>query len=128
MPFLISAIDQIALEKQRDVLLVRFESPGLFPPDNINQLDSRNAFLGWATREGIKTTPCAPPSNSGWMCGYFGDLYIDVIADENDPDYCKLKAYLENDDGSMRQQGITFWQLPLAVARKMANEYKPRDW
>jgi hypothetical protein len=105
MPYLIAAIDQIARELKRDVLLVRFDIPGFFPPDNFEQLESRKAFLKWASGEGIRAIPCGPPSNSGWVCGYFGDLYVDVISDDDNPDYQKLRAHLENEDGSMRQPG-----------------------
>ncbi len=62
------------------------------------------------------------------MEGYFGQLYIDVPYDRNNPDYQKLEAMLENADGTSKTPGVIFCYLPLKDAIKNAHHDAPGYW
>ncbi len=61
-------------------------------------------------------------------CPYFGDVYIDIPFDENDPQYLIVQDYLENSDGTMRDKQVYFCYLPLEVAMKNAHHDEPGFW
>jgi hypothetical protein len=110
MPRILNNIDQIALEKQRDVLYLLYHKSynDSFHNEDLSlkfhyetciarqqliewlekhEIDFSECF-GWSTRSGIMSMP------------YLGELYLDVPFDEADPKYQLLYNYLENSDGS----------------------------
>jgi hypothetical protein len=137
MPMLIQYIDEIAREKQRDVLYIKFV------PENCGIHDSmitwlkhdyrhqsrRAEVLSWLDTHDIPWQMC------GWVadeniieCPYFGDVYIDIPFDENDPQYQIVRDYLENSDGTMRDEHVYFCYLPLAKAMENAHHDEPGFW
>ena len=122
MPMLIDCIDQIARNKQRDVIYVMFGEPGYTSREDFELLEDwehcevRQYLLRWFEENGIAAVPCGGFSSDGWIEGYFGHLYLDVPYDSNNADYQKLENLLEHEDGSTKLPGVMFCCLPLAVA------------
>ncbi len=132
MPQLIKRIDEIAIEKQRDVLYVRFTKEPFVSDDEPYErfrewrnCAARQAFLQWRQDNNIAAIPCGPPSIvNGWIIeGYFGDLYLDVPFKTDNADFQKLSAHLEFPDGNMKQPHICFCYFPLEVAERYKREY-----
>jgi hypothetical protein len=125
-------IDKIARDKNRDVLFIVFK-------DAKNEIDEefsydyetdsvRAEFLLWLNQNNIPYQKCGPiASVNGWE-SYRGQLYIDVPMDENDQRYQKLNNHLENQDGTMKIAGISYYYIPLKVAMKNAHHDEPGFW
>jgi len=114
LPQLIQHIDDIARAKGRDILFVRFtqlEDP--FSGEDAEDCAERNHLITFLDQQGIPWEPSAPPSNSGWLTGYFGDIYIDVPYDTEHPLYQILQAHLEFPDGTLRNPEVRFLIWPL---------------
>ena len=134
MPMLIQYIDKIAVQKQRDVLLVRFTKAPFVgneeypePVEDWEKCSARQVFLQWCQDNSILATPCGPASNSGWIVGYFGDLYIDVPNEPDNADFHKLSDHLEHPDGRMKQPHDTFYLFPLDVAEHCQHKSQSGD-
>ncbi|ENU89623.1 hypothetical protein F884_01765 [Acinetobacter sp. CIP 102143] len=126
MPRILKNIDQIALEKQRDVLYLLFHKNynDIFHNEDLSlkfhyetcivrqqliewlekhEIDFSECF-GWSSRSGIMSMP------------YLGEIYLDVPFDEANPKYQLLYNHLENSDGSMKIEGVTWYYCPLSEA------------
>jgi hypothetical protein len=139
MPQIIEMIDAIARKKGRDVLYLTFyplsksdsghpvpDAPEVFKYKNNK---TREEVIQWLEANGVAWQPCGP-FDPGWiiMEGYCGDIYLDVPFDQNNEDFQKLTAYLENPDGSMKIQNVTFWALPLERAMINKHQDEPGYW
>lgn len=121
MPLLIKDIDKISREKSRDVLYVHFDKE-VFPETHKEEIPSR--FLSFLEDIDVEVYPCMPFYEGFWIFegGCIDHYYIDVPYDENHEKYILVRDFLENPDGSMRFDGITFYLLPLEMA--MENKHK----
>lgn len=129
MPQLIEHIDAIARRKNRDVLSIQFHpnSPGSLSYRHENDPERRRV-IDWLNAHGIEWQPCGDVASEGRMMHYLGEIYIDVPFDPEDPEFRKLRDYLENPDGTMRNPRVTFMCLPLRAAMKNAHHDKPGFW
>lgn len=139
MPQIIRYIDAIAREKKRDVLLIQFGPEGPLmslddsEPDRLSyEYDEdpwRQEVIRWLDQQGIPWEKCAPFVTCSCSLGYMGDIYVDVPYDEQNSVYQMLRDYLENPDGSMRdEEHVRFYLLPLEWAMKNANQNEPGFW
>lgn len=136
MPQLIEHIDAIARQKQRDVLFLQFSDPvdqqgeddGRLVCADWKSSAGRLAVIRWLDDNRIAWHPCGDVADVNYMRSYAGHIYIDVPFDETDPVYQKLRAYLENPDGSMRRPGVLFFALQLHIAMKNAHHDEPGFW
>jgi hypothetical protein len=152
MPMLIEHIDAIARKKQRDVLFIKFrlrrppwgllnadgddENSATSPPESTEDNepvaegeDLRRTVCQWLTDQGIPWKPCAGFADENTLIG--GDqglIYLDLPFDDNDPQYQKVRDYLEYPDGHMRFASVTFCYLPLEMAMKNAHHDEPGFW
>lgn len=134
MPFLIENIDAIARKKQRDVLFVTFH-PKQSDDDDSWELSHdwendpmREVVCNWLTEHHIAWQMCGYVADECCMCSYEGQIYLDVPYDDNDPLYVLVRDYLENPDGSMRFETVSFWCLPLITAMENAHHDEPGFW
>ncbi|MDH0719790.1 hypothetical protein [Acinetobacter junii] len=126
MPRILKNIDQIALEKQRDVLYVLFHSSynDIFNNEDLTlkfhyeTCMARQQLIEWLEKHEIDFSECFGwSSRSGIMSmPYLGEIYLDVPFDEANPKYQLLYNHLENSDGSMKVQGIEWFYYPLEKA------------
>ena len=118
MPQLILPIDEIARQKQRDVLFVAF--PGLQSGDDPNlkrdTYKPRKQVIAFLKANHLPWSPCAYPSNSGWMSEPMEMIYLDIPYDLANPQYQKVAEYLETPEGTPRDPRVRFKYMPLANA------------
>ena len=104
MPQLIQHIDKIAARLRRPVRMLRFG-----PDDQLGDREEtaakREHALERLRQVGIASTPCAPPSPSGWM-GRLGDVYFDVLWKPSKAAYEEIVAIFKERDGAMRDADV----------------------
>lgn len=137
MPQLIKHIDQIAREKQRDVLYLEF-NPERNEDDFFGDNNGRYSFendsirtkiLDDLTKMGIAWMYYFPFMDENFiLMGYDGQVYVDVPYDKDLPLYQKLESYLEHPDGTMRFKSVRFYIVPLSAAMKNAHHDEPGFW
>lgn len=128
MPQLLKHIDQIAREKQRDVLTIEFHDKASGFKLDYHQNESRKIILDWFIANGIPHYECGPYASETRMESYRGQIYIDVPYDKSDPLYQKVESFLENPDGSMKFERAWFCYLLLDVCMKNAHHDEPGFW
>ena len=114
---LIKFIDQIAREKQRDVLYVQFDRK-VYSSDNYEKWKARTRFIHWLQQNSIFYEECGGFASENSIESYRGQLYIDIAYDESLTEYQKLSEYLEYADGRMKIKGLLFCYVPLEKAMK----------
>lgn len=117
MPALIEHIDAIARSKQRDLLYLEFDAHA-----------GRAQVLAWLDLHGMPWQECGPFCDGSGMQSYRGQVYIEVPYDESLPQYRELRDYLEHADGSMRQDGVRFYAMPLSMAMRNVHHDEPGFW
>lgn len=137
MPQLLEYIDAIARKKKRDVLYLIFHRKNngveIVEDDSWLNYDfrkdtRRKQVLKWFDAHGVPWQKCGPVARENGFDSYLGEVYIDVPFDENDQQYCKVRDYLENPDGSMRFKSVMFCYLPLEHAMRNAHHDEPGFW
>ena len=85
--------------------------------------------MEWLDKNNISYKQCGGIACDGVISApWEGEIYIDVIFDEDNEDYKKLVAFLENEDGSMRIPKVKFYYLALEVALKNKHHDEPGYW
>lgn len=128
MPQLIQHIDQIARQKQRDVLLIQFDWELIEDYGCWDEVPIRQQIVAWLETEGILWQPCAHFAIENGLLSYCGQIYVDVPYGEGNADFKKLSAYLEHEDGTMRWPEVAFCYLTLDTAMKNAHHDEPGFW
>lgn len=119
MPQQLQHIDQIARDKNRDVLFLHFEH---YQEDEAGDDPIREIVITWLEDHDIQFVPCMGLEQESLVDVYSGDLYIDLAVDEEDPIYQALCEYLEDDEGNMRLDGVLFFVLSLDLALEIDAE------
>lgn len=127
MPMLIEHIDAIARKKGRDVLYVIFHQR-LSQSIAWEASPVRQRIIGWLDENRIGWMPCGQAADERILCGYLGQICIDVPFDEANPDYRRVRDYLEHPDGSMAIDGAMFCYYPLDQAMQNAHHDAPGYW
>lgn len=138
MPMILQYIDAIARQKKRDVLFLKFD-PGALGIDQFydlgrdwNKFPARMKVTEWLDENKIDWMPCGGVAslNCGLMSGSDGRIYMDVPFDTDNEVYKKVSAYLENEDGTVREEhaGIGFFYYPLEMAMKNSAHDQPGFW
>jgi len=132
MPMLIEHIDAIARKKGRDVLFLNFtqghSDDDPFPNVDWDVLPVRQQVIAWLVQNQIEWNMCGHIASENVMCGYRGQIYIDVPFDTVNPVFQKLSGYLETPDGEMKISGVVFCYLPLEMAMQNAHYDEPGFW
>lgn len=122
MSLVLQHIDQIALQKNRDVLFIHFEDY-----QEQQQDSTRQQVLSWLDQNGIEYVPCMGLAEEGYIDSYMGDVYVDVLFDGEDPLYQELSQYLEDEQGNMKIEGVYFFLLSLETAQELEAARQPED-
>ena len=131
MPMLIEHIDAIARKKQRDVLSIDFHPATVYEDwgsYNFERDPNRKRVISWLKKHKIEWRACGEVASENSMCSYLGQIYIDVPFDESNPQYQLVRDYIENPDGTMRNEQVVFRYLPLEHAMKNAHHDEPGFW
>lgn len=132
MPQILKTLDEIAREKQRDVLCVMFfDRQGPFPePLNAARRRRRAASIQFLDGHSIPWCECFEPASKNlFIYPYCGSIYLDVPYDVADPAYRLVADYLETPDGEPRHKEARFCVLTLDAAIKKADDRPdPEDW
>jgi hypothetical protein len=137
MPQLLRHIDAIARQECRDVLFVTFYPDDLSLSELQTFIDSipdwetlpiRKQITEWLDTQKISWEPCGERASENSIIPYLGTIYIKLPYDEQNPDYQKLRDYLENPDGSMRFDTARFCYTPLSSAMENAHHDEPGFW
>lgn len=128
MPQLIKYLDKIAREKQRDVLCISCIDKYMALDDLLDMdFDQHKPYVDVTTWLDVNKMQWQP-------CGFQNDvvksgrIYVDVPYDEADPMYRKLADHLENPDGSMKIEGVTFYYMLQEEAMKYAEQEEAGYW
>ncbi len=127
MPRILKHVDQIAREKNRDVLYVAFDNE-IYDGYDYKEWVSRRQLVQWLENHQISYIECSHVASENYMESYRGEIYIDVPYDENNPTYIQVRDYLENPDGSSRIPGLIFYLLPLEIAMRNKHHDEPGFW
>jgi hypothetical protein len=127
MPRILKHVDQIAREKNRDVLYVAFDNE-IYDGYDYKEWVSRTQLILWLENYQIRYIECSHVASENYMESYRGEIYIDVPYDENNPTYIQVRDYLENPDGSSRIPGLIFYLLPLEIAMRNKHHDEPGFW
>lgn len=127
MPQVIRHIDAIAREKKRDVLFVIFHE-NLGDDIDWEELPIRKTIIDWLDKHGMQWECCGHYASENMMCSYRGQIYIDVSFDESNPEYQKLRDFLEHPDGTMRYAGMKFCYDTLDHAMENLHHDAPGFW
>ena len=128
MPQILKTIDQIAREKQRDVLLVTFHKEGIsLFNDNFSyeECDERKVLIQWLDENRINFQESFGFAPGAMMMDYWGQIYLDVPYDESNPQYQLLSQYLEHPDGSSKIPDVRLYALKLELAMKYKDDDDP---
>ena len=132
MPQLLKTLDDIAREKQRDVLCVMFFDPKKRIPKNLNPAKRklRAALIEFLDQHSIAWSECFDSASPNLLIyPYLGSIYLDVPHDLADPAYRLIADYLETPDGEPRTKDIRFGVRTLDAAIKNAEgRLDPEDW
>jgi hypothetical protein len=132
MPQLLKTLDEIAREKQRDVLCVMFFDPRRLIPKQLSvaRRKLRSELIQFLDDHSISWSECFDPACENLLIYPFaGSIYLDVPYDLADPSYRLIAAYLETPDGKSRYEDMHFGVRTLAAAIKNAEgRLDPEDW
>lgn len=134
MPQIIQYIDAIARKKKRAVLFIGFgpqdKSADMFSDNSYDYFtdERRTEVLEWLTQNNILWEKCGPFVTASFCFGYLGDVYLDIPYNVENEQYQLVREYIENPDGSMRDERVTWYYLPLEHAMKNAYQDEPGFW
>ena len=137
MPQLLRHIDAIARQEGRDVLFVKFYPVMRSFPNwdtlisSIPKWDTlpiRKQIIEWLDSQKLGWEPCGEWASENTMLPYLGTIYIKIPYDEENPDYRRLRNYLEKPDGSMRFDSANFCVTTIADAMENSHHDEPGFW
>src|SRR5690554_6266746 len=121
LPQLIYSTDEIGVREQRDILFLSFrdipESKSL-DDQPWERISARQTIFHWLEEQGVAWEPCLHCSPGTLATPYRGAIYLDVVPDEGSEGYQQLLAFLEDESGRCRFEGVDFWLVPLKKSLK----------
>jgi hypothetical protein len=126
MPQLIRTPEQIFREEGKDIYQIRFTSAGDeedFFESASKDSPGREEILDWlkANIPGTHVEPLAPSEESGYICGYFGDLRVDFSESE----LAVFCARWEDADGGSLDPRFQCFLWPYSYWLEKVKKYVP---
>jgi hypothetical protein len=119
---ILRTIEQIARDKQRDVVYVTFSGYNgdwRHPvPYWVSKEHPRHKITEWLIHNDVDWEDCHEFHIPEAHETYHGHFYIDIIHDKNDPTFQKLVSFLEDENGKVKPEfgeGTKFCLLPISV-------------
>jgi hypothetical protein len=132
MPQILNTLDEIAREKQRDVLCVMFFDPKKGIPKHLSaaRRNLRAALIQFLEDHSIAWSECFDPGCENLLFyPYYCSIYLDVPYDLADPAYRLVADYLETPDGKPRTKDMHFGIRTLdAAIKRGGTQLVPEDW
>ena len=132
MPQLLKTLDEIAREKQRDVLCVRFFDPRRLIPKPLTaaRRKLRSELIQFLDDHSISWSECFDPATENMLIYPFsGSIYLDVPYDLAEPAYRLLADYLETPDCKPKYEDMHFCVRTLEAAIKsVEGRLDPEEW
>jgi hypothetical protein len=134
MAELIEHIDAIARAERRDVLYIEFHRKDWYDwgSDSLHVYQYKNdarreQVLTWLDEHGISWRKCGPFFRDKGLVRqpYLGEICLDIPFDESDAGYCLVRDYLENPDGSMRDENVRLYVITLEKALGNVHKAEP---
>jgi len=127
MPMTIEHIDKISRDKKRDVIFINFDRK-VYPSFDYQEYEERTNLINWLDENNIKYSLCGSiASENGWE-SYRGQLYLDVVIDENNEQYKLICEHMDNPDGTFKIKGVESWIFPLKKALENKHHDEPGFW
>lgn len=124
MPQLIRHIDEIARQKQREVIFLGFSNNEWAASNKA----AREKAITWLEANTIPYEPCGLMANEQCMPSYEGHLYLDIPHDQDNPLFQTLLAHFENEDGSSKVPHTLIYSMDLSMALKNKHHDEPGFW
>ena len=125
MPQLLKTLDEIAREKQRDVLCVTFFEAGKPIPRKLSPARRalRSELIQYLDDHSISWSECFDPASENLLIYPYSDsIYLDVPYDLADPGYRLVADYLETPGGEPKYEDMHFCVRTLVAAIKTADD------
>ena len=121
-------IDQIARQKQRDVLIIEFHNAEIGFKLDYTLNAARKKIIEWFTANDIPHCECGGYASETLLESYRGQIYIDIPYDKTDAMFQKVESFLEHPDGTMKFEGAWFCHFPLDLCMKNSHHDLPGFW
>jgi len=121
VPQLVATTFEIGVRERRDILFLSFRDiPDPRSPEDEpwEHIPERQVILRWLDDNGVGWEPCFHISPGTLIAPYRGSIYLDVAPTEGSEQYRQLLAFLEDDFGKCRFEGVDFWLMPLEKSLK----------
>jgi hypothetical protein len=125
MPQILKTLDEIARDKQRDVLCVRFFDPRRLIPKPLTaaRRKLKSELIQFLDDHSISWSECFDPATEHLMIYPYSDsIYLDVPYDLADPGYRLVADYLETPGGEPKYEDMHFCVRTLVAAIKTADD------
>ncbi|WP_303292308.1 hypothetical protein [Marinobacter sp. SS5-14b] len=116
MPQLIATTDEIGNREQRDILFLSFRNipePVSAEDTPWERISERQAIIHWLDDHSFGWEPCFHCSPGTLATPYLGAIYLHVAPGDGCHRYQRLLAFLEDESGLCRFEGVDFWLVPL---------------
>jgi hypothetical protein len=130
---LLRHIDAIARQEGFGVLYITF---GINPNIPSSQqrcpewetMPIRQQIIDWLYINDYAWKECFEIASENSITPYMGTIYVKVPYEVTNMEFQKLRDYLENQDGTIRYQEVSFNYLPLETAMRNKHHDVPGFW
>ena len=126
MPYLMHHIDEIARQKKRNIIFVKFTRVETISVEkHLKKIEPRRKMIiKWLSNRKIKWQPCYDVFRGHIELPYDGHLYIELSVDKRDHTYLEFCKLLENEDETPKFKGVSLWIFRYSDGRKNRKFYK----
>ena len=126
MVYLIHNIDQIARQKKKNVIFVKFTpAETAAVKKRLKNIETkRKMVIDWLDKRNIHWEPCFDIFDGAIAELYEGHIHIELSVDKKDQKFLELCRFLENEDETPKFEGVSLLFLRYSDAKKNGKFYK----